>query len=671
MSHRQVFVLDLAARVCEVECNPLELNAGQGWTLSKACSMVTSILSWSAVTKVDWPLVRRSIASQGPEETIASCVQHTNSNIDQPNGTIATASHGRREQERPGGDCPLPAVTLIDIGCPRVDWEERLAPRFPRLSRALPLSQGQRSSRKRIVKARKRRRKDCRAAVSLCDVKPLGKTRHFRRDVRRESGFVYDIARADKLLARSARAPAPAPALYEVAVMGKCPVGRRRSGCRSCRSRGRTRAPSSARLRCAGAVICELLSGRLPASPTHKYVFKFATIVGGNPGNPTPNHVECSQKASDVTSVQQPVEKRRCLLYVQYCEVKPDAKLTWIRWDPLTTALTEMQRGCNGDSRGDGNTRKKPHRAEPIYVTYRWAALRERAKRRTESRYMIAAAVRVMVAAYQLQKASRQCNLLRRNAADPGAEFRAIEERAARGVTSGREVCDYEYQAVNSEAGRLDYWTRCSRRTQFRRARLEEDNGRYRLGAITFTAARYVITTANRASRRLRPEHRHFKVEKPLDLHITYSPAGSPANREPFAALSSQSDTTPVSGSSRQPIREWVRPHRRNRHAITPLTLTDAGVRGGLVVRTPPSTPPPPYTQVTRARFSAGSLPNFRMWESCRTMPLFRLVFFFRGSPVFPRPSIPALLRTRLVLPWSALKASMLRPAQISSFAHS
>ncbi|KAJ8867965.1 hypothetical protein PR048_031774 [Dryococelus australis] len=33
--------------------------------------------------------------------------------------------------------------------------------------------------------------------------------------------------------------------------------------------------------------------------------------------------------------------------------------------------------------------------------------------------------------------------------------------RAAREVTSGREICDCEYQAVKGAAGRLDYWTRC------------------------------------------------------------------------------------------------------------------------------------------------------------------------------------------------------------------
>ncbi|KAJ8866336.1 hypothetical protein PR048_032179 [Dryococelus australis] len=40
--------------------------------------------------------------------------------------------------------------------------------------------------------------------------------------------------------------------------------------------------------------------------------------------------------------------------------------------------------------------------------------------------------------------------------------FRAIEERA----TSGREVCDCQYQVVKDAAGRLDYWTRCMKGTR-------------------------------------------------------------------------------------------------------------------------------------------------------------------------------------------------------------
>ncbi|KAJ8867721.1 hypothetical protein PR048_031524 [Dryococelus australis] len=69
--------------------------------------------------------------------------------------------------------------------------------------------------------------------------------------------------------------------------------------------------------------------------------------------------------------------------------------------------------------------------------------------------------------------------------------------------------------------------------------------------------------------------------------------------------------------------------------------------------------------QTTRqVRFPARSLPHFRKWESCRTVPL--VGGFSRGPPVFP-PCIPALLRTHLASPLSALKTSILRAAQISS----
>ncbi|KAJ8881328.1 hypothetical protein PR048_017809 [Dryococelus australis] len=53
-----------------------------------------------------------------------------------------------------------------------------------------------------------------------------------------------------------------------------------------------------------------------------------------------------------------------------------------------------------------------------------------------------------------------------------------------------------------------------------------------------------------------------------------------------------------------------------------------------------------PPTKANRVQSSAGSLPDFRMWESCRTMSLFG--GFSRGTPVFPRPFIPALLHTHL-----------------------
>ncbi|KAJ8894916.1 hypothetical protein PR048_000223 [Dryococelus australis] len=68
-----------------------------------------------------------------------------------------------------------------------------------------------------------------------------------------------------------------------------------------------------------------------------------------------------------------------------------------------------------------------------------------------------------------------------------------------------------------------------------------------------------------------------------------------------------------------------------------------------------------PPTYANRVQSTAGSLPDFRTWESCRTMPLV-------GSPVssvlsFLPCSIPQS-------PSSALKTSLLRAAQISSLTH-
>ncbi|KAJ8888960.1 hypothetical protein PR048_008454 [Dryococelus australis] len=71
-----------------------------------------------------------------------------------------------------------------------------------------------------------------------------------------------------------------------------------------------------------------------------------------------------------------------------------------------------------------------------------------------------------------------------------------------------------------------------------------------------------------------------------------------------------------------------------------------------------------PPNKANRVRFLAGSLPNFRMWGSCWTMPL--VVGF---SPVIsrsPRPYIPALVHTHLTSPLSDVKTSMLRATQIS-----
>ncbi|KAJ8897819.1 hypothetical protein PR048_003172 [Dryococelus australis] len=89
-------------------------------------------------------------------------------------------------------------------------------------------------------------------------------------------------------------------------------------------------------------------------------------------------------------------------------------------------------------------------------------------------------------------------------------------------------------------------------------------------------------------------------------------------------------------------------------------TYNGAKVSGRLA-RSPP-------TKANRAQFPVGSLPDFRMWESCRTMPL--VGGFSRRSPVsssisFRRCSI------RTSITSSTLKSSLLRAAQISSLTNS
>ncbi|KAJ8877882.1 hypothetical protein PR048_022341 [Dryococelus australis] len=64
-----------------------------------------------------------------------------------------------------------------------------------------------------------------------------------------------------------------------------------------------------------------------------------------------------------------------------------------------------------------------------------------------------------------------------------------------------------------------------------------------------------------------------------------------------------------------------------------------------------------PPTKADRDRFPAGQLQDFHLWKSCRTMPL--VGGLPRGSPVSPRPCIPALLHTHLASPSSAFKTSM------------
>ncbi|KAJ8888667.1 hypothetical protein PR048_008159 [Dryococelus australis] len=74
--------------------------------------------------------------------------------------------------------------------------------------------------------------------------------------------------------------------------------------------------------------------------------------------------------------------------------------------------------------------------------------------------------------------------------------------------------------------------------------------------------------------------------------------------------------------------------------------------RDDVVVRLLACSPP---TEANRVRFPAGSLPDFRMQESCRMMPL--MGGFSRGSPVSPL-FIPALLHIHLNSPSSTLKTS-------------
>ncbi|KAJ8894552.1 hypothetical protein PR048_007209 [Dryococelus australis] len=72
-----------------------------------------------------------------------------------------------------------------------------------------------------------------------------------------------------------------------------------------------------------------------------------------------------------------------------------------------------------------------------------------------------------------------------------------------------------------------------------------------------------------------------------------------------------------------------------------------------------------PPTKVNRVQSPAGS-PDFRKWESCRTMPL--VGRFPWGFPLPPPPptNIPALLHTHLTSPSLALSTSMLTAVHIS-----
>ncbi|KAJ8877586.1 hypothetical protein PR048_022041 [Dryococelus australis] len=122
------------------------------------------------------------------------------------------------------------------------------------------------------------------------------------------------------------------------------------------------------------------------------------------------------------------------------------------------------------------------------------------------------------------------------------------------------------------------------------------------------------------------------------------SPADTPANWKPFAACSSQSDARLAFVVSRSRSEKGFATHQRDHHAI--LFLRG---RGGLVVRL-----------LASHRGEPGSNPG--VMDDAAGRPV------FSGISSLPLPCIPALLHTRLAWPSSALKTSMLRAAQISSF---
>ncbi|KAJ8882351.1 hypothetical protein PR048_014153 [Dryococelus australis] len=85
---------------------------------------------------------------------------------------------------------------------------------------------------------------------------------------------------------------------------------------------------------------------------------------------------------------------------------------------------------------------------------------------------------------------------------------------------------------------------------------------------------------------------------------------------------------------------------------FAPLNANSSGRRRPVSVRLPPR----------RTGFDSRPLPNFRTWESCRTMPL--IGGRFSGVSRFPCPCIPALLRIYLASPSSSLKISIFPQAR-------
>ncbi|KAJ8894977.1 hypothetical protein PR048_000285 [Dryococelus australis] len=101
-------------------------------------------------------------------------------------------------------------------------------------------------------------------------------------------------------------------------------------------------------------------------------------------------------------------------------------------------------------------------------------------------------------------------------------------------------------------------------------------------------------------------------------------------------------------------------------HLASPSLAFKALVLRGSAVAERLACPRP--TKANQAQFLVGSLPDFRMWESCRTMPL--VGGFSRGSLVSPALSFrPAPYSPQTTS--SALKTSLLRATQIYSLTHS
>ncbi|KAJ8896055.1 hypothetical protein PR048_001396 [Dryococelus australis] len=99
--------------------------------------------------------------------------------------------------------------------------------------------------------------------------------------------------------------------------------------------------------------------------------------------------------------------------------------------------------------------------------------------------------------------------------------------------------------------------------------------------------------------------------------------------------------------------RKWKYPSNSSQYRIASVAFLTFEYWQGVEPKT--QTPPravaerlacSPPTMANRVQAPAGSLPDFRMWEYCRTMPL--VGGFSRASPHFPRPFIPALLHSHL-----------------------